>query len=120
MTGLQHDSAVVQRETFAPIVYVLKFNVSFGSTVIQLTNILPPACMHSRGRTISYWCLHVCIYNKLNFIFSHVLHIFFYKNDNNDKALPGCLGVDLQSVLSPQLPYNVLHSPSVSTVLIRC
>ena len=38
MTGLQHDSAVVQRETFAPIVYVLKFNVSFGSTVIQLTN----------------------------------------------------------------------------------
>lgn len=26
ITGLKHDSAVVHRETFAPIVYVLKFN----------------------------------------------------------------------------------------------
>ena len=28
VTGLAHDAAIVQKETFAPILYVLKFKVS--------------------------------------------------------------------------------------------
>ena len=27
MTGLEHDADIVQKETFAPILYVLKFKV---------------------------------------------------------------------------------------------
>lgn len=29
VTGLKHDAKIIQRETFAPIVYVLKFKVQY-------------------------------------------------------------------------------------------
>jgi len=38
ITGLPHDAPVVQKETFAPISYVLKFKVSYGNGA---------ACPHS-------------------------------------------------------------------------
>ncbi len=34
MTGLAHDAQIVQKETFVPILYILKFKVSFSLSFV--------------------------------------------------------------------------------------
>ena len=44
MTGLEHDADIVQKETFAPILYVLKFKVRSIKIKGVLCKIMPSPC----------------------------------------------------------------------------
>ena len=44
MTGLEHDADIVQKETFVPILYVLKFKVRSMKIKDVLCKTMPHLC----------------------------------------------------------------------------
>ena len=63
VTGLSHDAPIVQRETFAPILYVVKFKVGYTHKLyvagLSNTTIYGSVYVHSVV-IITVWCMRVC------------------------------------------------------------